>query len=257
MFLSLLAMETAELMALISIIAIAVLLVALVVVCVCNKKADTRSLVYAAVCIATSFALSFLKVTPVTYGGSITLASFVPLLIYAYAYGPVRGLIAGLIFGILQFIQSPYLLTPMTFILDYLLAFAAIALMGFGPKLLKNKMGAVLLGCGLVYIARFVMHLVSGILYFNLDAVWAELPANSAFLYSFLYQCCYLPADCAICMIVLAVFVQQKVFDRLVALMTARRASAPVVVAEAAADSQTPKDRPRDGASEKNESTRK
>ena len=223
MFLSLLAMETTELVSLISIIALAVLGILLVVLCVANKKSDTRSLVYAAICISTGFALSFIKFSPVTYGGSITLASFLPLLIYAYAYGPVKGLLAGLIYGVLQFVQEPYILTPMTFVLDYLLAFASIALMGFAPKFSKSVMANVLLGCVLVYVFRFIVHLVSGIIYFNLGEIYTDLPQSSAFLYSFLYQCCYLPGDCVICMVVLFLFVRQNVFSRLISLMAQKR----------------------------------
>lgn len=238
MFLSLLAeidedqlAKTADLVQLISIIALAVLLVAVAVICIANRKMNTRSIVYAAICIAASFALSFIKIAPVQYGGSITLASFVPLLIYAYAFGPVRGLIAGLIYGVLQFVQEPYILTPMTFVLDYLLAFATIALMGFAKHFTKSTLANALIGTGLVYLARFVMHLCSGIIYFNLDQVWAELPMTNSFVYSFIYQCVYLPADCAIAMVTLGLLVSQKAFDRLIGMMKVRKNAAPVVSA--------------------------
>ena len=226
MFLSLLAEvdldqveKTTDLVQLISIIAMAVLLIAVVVICFANRKMNTRSIVYAAICIAASFALSFIKINPVPNGGSITLASFVPLLIYAYAFGPVRGLIVGLIYGVLQFIQGPYLLTPVTFMLDYLLAFASIALMGFAKHFSKKTLVNVLLGTGLVYLARFIMHLCSGVIYFNLNCIWVDLPTPNAFVYSLIYQCVYIPADCAITMIVLTVLVSQKVFSRLVDMM--------------------------------------
>lgn len=75
---------------------------------------------------------------PVTYGGSITLASFVPLLIYTYVYGLADGLLTGLIFGLFNFVTGPYILTPLTFILDYLLAFASIGLMGIAGKFTKK-----------------------------------------------------------------------------------------------------------------------
>ena len=49
---------------------------------------------------------SFIKVSPVQLGGSITLASFVPLLIYAYKFGPVKGTLAGVILGLFNFIET-------------------------------------------------------------------------------------------------------------------------------------------------------
>ena len=49
----------------------AIALLALIVVAICvanrNKQFDTKALAYAAVCLATSFVLSFIKVTPVEY----------------------------------------------------------------------------------------------------------------------------------------------------------------------------------------------
>ena len=85
--------ETTELVSIIAIVAVAMLAIIMLVICLTYKKMDTRAIVYAAVCLAGSFVLSFIKISPVTYGGSITLASFVPILIYAYVYGPVRGLV--------------------------------------------------------------------------------------------------------------------------------------------------------------------
>ena len=161
----------------------AIALLALIVVAICvanrNKQFDTKALAYAAVCLATSFVLSFIKVTPVPNGGSITLASFVPVLIYTYAYGPVRGMFVGIIFGLLNFISGPWILTPFTFLLDYVLAFAMIGLFGFFRKATHSMSLNIVLGTVVMFVGRFVMHLISGILYFQADAVWAELPADA------------------------------------------------------------------------------
>lgn len=183
-----------------------------------GKKYDAKHIAAAGVTLALSFGLSFVKVSPVTYGGSITLASFVPVLIYAYVYGVADGLLAGLIFGLLNFISGPYILTPMTFILDYLLAFASIGFMGIAKKFSKKTWINVLLGTIGVYILRFSFHLISGVIYFQQDAIWVKLPdwafAN-AFIYSFIYQCVYIPADCAIAAVVLVILATTKVLDRL------------------------------------------
>lgn len=40
-------------------------------------------------------------------GGSITLASMLPLMVYSYMFGARKGVFAGLIYGVLQFIQNP------------------------------------------------------------------------------------------------------------------------------------------------------
>jgi len=67
-------------------IALIVILLIAVGVMLARKKLATQDIAYAGVAISISFVLSFLKVTPVLYGGSITLASLAPLLIYAYYF---------------------------------------------------------------------------------------------------------------------------------------------------------------------------
>jgi len=215
--------DTTNLVQLISVSAIALLLIALYLLCVIKKEFDTKSVVHAAICIATSFALSFIKVTPVVYGGSITLASFVPILIYAYAYGFKKGLLAGLIFGILQFIQSPYILVPITFVLDYLLAFASIGLMGFASKFSKSTMKNVILGVLLVYFVRFIMHFVSGVVYFNYDAVWANLPTPNSIVYSLLYQTVYVIPDMIITLVAFILLVNTKNFNMILKMLSKQK----------------------------------
>ena len=52
-----------------------------------EKRYDAKRLAFAGICVAMSFTLALVKFKPVQYGGSITLASFVPILVYAYFYG--------------------------------------------------------------------------------------------------------------------------------------------------------------------------
>ena len=194
--------------------ALIVLLIVAVAILLARKKLATLDIAYAGVAISISFVLSFLKVTPVQYGGSITLASFVPLLIYAYYFGFAKALICGLIYGLLQFVQDPYILTPATFTLDYLLAFASIAFMGLFSKL-PLKASTLILGASSTFIARFAMHFISGILYFNHNAIWVNLPANSAAQYSFLYQIVYLVPDFIIYLTALLVLLKSRVIERI------------------------------------------
>ena len=215
--------KTTNIVMWISVAAAVVLLGVIAAICFKGgKKYDAKHIAAAGVTLALSFALSYVKISPVTYGGSITLASFVPVLIYAYVYGVVDGLLAGLIFGLLNFISGPYILTPMTFVLDYLLAFASIGFMGIAKKFSKKTWFNVLLGTIGVYVLRFIFHLISGVIYFQQDAIWVELPdwaVANAFIYSFIYQCVYIPADCAISAAVLVVLATTKVLDRLMKII--------------------------------------
>ncbi|MBE5764760.1 MAG: hypothetical protein E7339_04055 [Clostridiales bacterium] len=195
-------------------IALIVILLIAVGVMLARKKLATQDIAYAGVAISISFVLSFLKVTPVLYGGSITLASLAPLLIYAYYFGFAKALVCGLIYGLLQFIQDPYILTPATFTLDYLLAFASVSVMGLFSKAGLNAK-TVTLGTTLSILCRFVMHFISGILYFNHGSIWVNLPANSAVSYSLLYQTVYLIPDLVICLAVMLVLLKTRVLEQI------------------------------------------
>lgn len=220
--------KTTDIVTWITLGVIAALFIVLVCISIFNKKYTSNDVAYAGVCLAASFALSFIKVSPVQYGGSITLASFVPLLIYAYKFGAIKGMVAGIILGLFNFISNPYILTPLTFFLDYILAFASIGLMGFAPKFGKMPVVAKLVvGTVIVYVARFIFHLLSGFIYFAENAIWADIPQTNAFVYSFIYQCVYLPADCAICVALLIVLERTKVFDRLIAMMSKKETVKP------------------------------
>ena len=189
-----------------------------------NGRYDAKRIAFAGICVASSFVLALIKFKPVQYGGSITLASFVPVLLYAYVYGAPNGFMVGLIHGLLNFIESPYILTPATFVLDYLLAFASIGIMGFFGKMRREDKATLplVLGCICVFTVRFLAHLCSGMIFFLQGAVWVTLPGwamSNAFIYSLIYQCVYIPADAFIATMVLVIFAKTGVLSKLTKLM--------------------------------------
>lgn len=118
-----------------------------------KKGFDSRSIAFAAVCIAMSFALSYLRIVKLPQGGSITLASLLPLMLYSYMFGTKKGVFAGMIYGVLQAFQDTYILHPAQFLLDYPLAFSAIGLAGMFARTdslrypqVKFALGAVVAG---------------------------------------------------------------------------------------------------------------
>lgn len=200
----------------ISIATVAALFVVLVVLCTVRrtgKTSETRALAYAAVCVAASFVLSFIKFE-MPFGGSITLASFVPIFIYSYVFGLRRGLLAGLVYGLLQFIQSPFFVNIFQFFLDYILAFMSIALAGVFKKLLKEKL-SVILGLLLVGAVRLTMHILAGIIFFNNGMIYENLPASNAFVYSLVYNSIYVAPDILISAIVMCILLFTGAFKRL------------------------------------------
>lgn len=193
-----------------------------------GKKFDAKRIAFAGICVSMSFTLAVIKFSPVQYGGSITLASFVPILIYAYVYGVADGLLIGLIHGLLNFIEDPYILTPATFLFDYILAFMSVGLMGLFGKMKRKERGVlpIVLGCVCVFTFRFLSHLCSGMIFFMQDSVWVSLPdwaMGNAFAYSFIYQCIYIPADAILATLTLIGLCKGGVIDKLTAMMRGKR----------------------------------
>jgi thiamine transporter len=189
-----------------------------------GKKVEAKRVAFAGICAAMSFALALLKVSPVQYGGSITLASFVPIMIYAYAFGVGEGLLLGLVHGLLNFIEDPFSLTPATFIFDYLLAFMSVGVMGFFGKMQRKERGflPLLLGCICVFSIRFLSHLCSGMIFFMQDSIWVSFPAwamGNAFIYSLIYQCVYIPADAIIATLAMLALCKSGAIDSLLKIM--------------------------------------
>lgn len=176
-----------------------------------KRDFDAKSVTYAAVCIALSFALSFMRLVRLPQGGSITPASLLPLMIYAYMFGVRKGIFAGFIYGLLQAFQDPSVLHPAQFLLDYPVAFAWIGLAGLFANhsslrkipQLQFALGAVLAGLG-----RFCMHFLSGTFAFGVFAP----EGTPAALYSFIYQAGYVLPDLAIAVAVGVVLFSSKSF---------------------------------------------
>ncbi|MDO5112606.1 MAG: energy-coupled thiamine transporter ThiT [Clostridia bacterium] len=171
-----------------------------------SKNRSLRVLLYGALCIALSFALSYVKLFSMPMGGSITLCSMLPLCLYACAFGPKYGFLAAFAYGVLQVIQGAYIVHPAQFVLDYFLAFTALGLASFFPK--KYALGTAV-GGG----ARMLCSIVSGAVFFGSYA--AEAGWNNAWLYSVVYNLTSIGVDTALCVIVALLPPVKKLINRL------------------------------------------
>ncbi len=154
---------------------------------------NTRALTYAGICIAIAYALSYIKIFDGPQGSSVTLASMLPIMLYAYVFGAKRGVLAGLVYGVLQCLQDPQIYEPLQVMLDYPIAFACLGLAGIfkNTRLFsKNKILSFLLGIALAGTLRYCAHLLSGYFVFYSYATWSDslLLQTSPFLYSLVYN---------------------------------------------------------------------
>ena len=192
---------------------------------------NTRALVYGAVAVALSFALSYARLFKLPQGGSVTFASLLPLMIYCMMFGTRRGLLVCLVYGTLQALQDPYIIHPMQFLLDYPLAFGLIGVSGIfvEKNLFKNKIVGFVLGAVLAVGLRYACHVCSGVFAFADYFYWdSELMSkyDSAAIYSLAYNSFAL-VDMAIAIVAGSLMLISKSFVNQMTL-----ASQPAVVEE-------------------------
>ena len=161
-----------------------------------KNKFTTKDLALAAVCIGMSFALSYIKFWPMPQGGSITAASMLPIMLFAYIVGFRKGLIAGIAYGFLQIIQDPQVYHPVQVLLDYIMGFGAVCLAGVFKNIKELKYFDFLLGIAVVGVTRFLCSLISGVVFF---AEYAG--GQNVWIYSATYNSVLL-IDIAICLAV-------------------------------------------------------
>ena len=155
-----------------------------------RKKITTRQLVFCAMALALGYVTSYVKIFQLPWGGSVTLCSMLFIVLIANWYGVQAGVMTGLAYGILQFIQEPYVLSFFQVCCDYIFAFAALGVAGFFAKkeygLLKGYIAAV--------IARGFFHALGGYLYW-MSYMPDNFPQSLKAVYPIVYNYSYLLAE--------------------------------------------------------------
>ncbi|MCH5259696.1 MAG: energy-coupled thiamine transporter ThiT [Lachnospiraceae bacterium] len=171
-----------------------------------QKESDTQTnrgrltvkqLAFCAMSIALGTVLSNVKLFDLPYGGSITLLSMFVICLPGYFFGLGAGLMTGVAHGILQLLIDPYVLYPMQFVVDYLLAFGALGLSG----IFCNSKFGLIKGYIAGILGRYVFTVISGWIFFGAYAWegWAPLP------YSLAYNGSYIFSETVITLIILSV----------------------------------------------------
>ncbi len=157
---------------------------------------NPKVLAEVAIFTALATALSTIVIYVMPQGGSITLASMVPIIWLALRRGPKVGLVTAILYGAIQFAIMPFAIDPVQVLLDYILAFGVLGLAGFFPK---YPVAGAAVGVSL----RFVMSFISGVVY------WAPIyaPNIDPYVYSAVYNGSYMLPELGIT--VFAVFLLQ------------------------------------------------
>jgi len=172
-----------------------------------SRTVDTKILAEAVVFISLSNVLYILSKVYLPFlklpeGGSITLASMVPLLWFALRRGLRWGIEAGLAYGLVHMVISGKIYYPTQALLDYPLAFAALGLAGAFRK-------RPIIGVAVGIFGRFIFHFISGVIFFGQYA-W---PGWSVIAYSAAYNATYLVPEFIVSAIIIFILYKRNLLE--------------------------------------------
>lgn len=134
-------------------------------------------------------------------GGSVSLV-MIPIVLMAFRRGVAAGVLTGVLVGLLQIVTGVISVTPLSFgfvvmqvILDYLLAYGLVGLAGvmrggyfkaYHNKNTGKMIVAIVIGVLIGSVLRYVMHVITGILFFGMFA------EGNVVIYSVVYNATYM-----------------------------------------------------------------
>lgn len=174
------------------------------------SKMTTQQTVFCAVAIALAYVCSYVHIFKLPFGGSVTLFSMLFIVLIGYWYGPKVGILAGLAYGILQFLQEPYVLNFVQVCCDYVLAFAALGISGF----FRNRKHGLIKGYIAGIIGRGVFHTIGGYLFW-MSYMPENFPKSLSAIYPIVYNYSYILAEGIITIIVLCIPAVSKALNQI------------------------------------------
>lgn len=162
------------------------------------KQSRIRILTECSILIALASVLSVIKLVDMPYGGSVTPAAMLPILLFAYRHGTKWGLGCATVYAVVQQLLGLENLTYFSswqsvvgiIVLDYVVAYAAVGLGGIFRRVEKNQSLALFYGAILVCLIRYLCHVISGAI------LWAEydfaFPEGATVIYSISYNATYM-----------------------------------------------------------------
>lgn len=164
----------------------------------------TKAMITASLCLALAFILSYIKLFSLPLGGSITLVSALPLIIFGYIYGYKYSFFVTFAYSLLQVIQGAWILNAWQLILDYFVAFTVLGIAGLFRK-------NIFLGTVSAYTLRYAAHTAAAFLFYSEYAPEGISVAS----YCLLYNLAFLLPEMILCLIVLAIPATRRMINEL------------------------------------------
>lgn len=186
----------------------------------------TESGMMIALATAISFVCSLIPVPPFNFpfGGGITIAGMLPIILIAYLYGTRWGLLTGFVYSLIQMLLGHATVSALFLpveeggmqigaallicAIDYVIAYTVLGLGGIFRKYM-SPVKALVFGSIVALATRYLCHIVSGAVFYGLWAEWFftldgiyEVVGKSildtfhgnalSILYSLVYNGCYM-----------------------------------------------------------------
>jgi len=147
----------------------------------------TKKLVLSAIMIGIAAILSFIQPFQLPFGGGITLASMMPLIIVSYIFGIKQGLFTAFVYSLVQIVMGIKVVSAFFLpgenqltiaaavsvcLLDYIVAYTVLGFGGIFKNKFKNSSAEICLGAVFAVLLRYIVHIVSGTIFFGSWAEW-------------------------------------------------------------------------------------
>lgn len=162
-----------------------------------QSTSKVKRLAYSGVALAIAMALSQVKFFALPQGGDVTLFSMLFIVIIGYFFGVRQGILVGIVYGLLKLAFGGWVAHPVQLLLDYPLAFGALGLSGLFAGSENGLIKGVIVGV----TGRFLLHFISGVVFF---ASYAPEGWNPV-IYSLWYNFSYTGVEAAVTIIILLI----------------------------------------------------
>ncbi len=166
-----------------------------------------RRITVCALCIALATILSMIRLYRFPFGGSVTLLSMLVITLPAWIYGFRTGTLSGLLYGLLQFVLGPTVISIPQVLLDYVLAFSVMGVAG----LMNNRKYSLVKGYSLAVIARWIIATLAGLAWVAAGSTawegWNPIP------YSMVYNGAYIFTEAILTLVVISTPPMKKALE--------------------------------------------
>lgn len=189
-----------------------------------TKKINVYALCQCGIFIALATILSFLPVYEMPMGGSVTLASMLPILFIGVKFGYKWGMGASTVYMFIQLLQAlikgnvfVYCVGALSVIVcllfDYVVPFGILGLSAFAKPKKDEKLNVVkvCVTFGVLIFIRFVCHFITGIV------IWGQWAPEGMgkFVYSLIYNGQYMLSELIITVVVAALMLSSQQIEKL------------------------------------------